>query len=124
MSAAEIGGKLAALCREGRNVEAINELYADDIVSVEAAAMEGMEQTMTGKEAILGKNQWWAENHEVHSAGVEGPYAHGDDRFALRFSYDVTNKPSGQRTQMDEVAIFTVRDGKIAKEEFYYGAPA
>lgn len=122
MSASEIGEKLVGFCREGRNIDAINELYADDVVSVEAAAMEGMPQTMEGKEAILGKNQWWSENHEVHNASVSGPYPHGDDRFALHFNYDVTNKPSGQRTQMDEVAVFTVRDGKIAKEEFFYGA--
>jgi ketosteroid isomerase-like protein len=124
MSAAEIGGQLAAMCREGRNIDAINELYSDDIVSVEAAPMEGMDQTMTGKAAILGKNQWWSENHEVHGAEVTGPYAHGDDRFALRFTYDITNKPSGQRNTMDELAVFTVRDGKIAREEFFYSLPA
>ncbi len=124
MSAAEIGEQLATMCREGRNIDAINELYSDDIVSVEAAPMEGMDQTMTGKAAVLGKNQWWIENHEVHSAEVAGPYPHGDDRFALRFNYDVTSKPTGQRMQMEEVAVFTLRDGKIAKEEFFFGAPS
>ncbi len=124
MSAAEVGGQLAALCREGKNIEAINELYSDNVVSVEAAAMEGMPQTMEGKEAILGKNQWWAENHEIHDAAVQGPYPHGEDRFALRFNYDVTNKPSGQRFQMDEVAVYTVNDGEITKEEFFYDVSA
>jgi ketosteroid isomerase-like protein len=47
------------------------------------------------------------------------PYPN-DDRFAVRFTYDVTNKGSGQRFTMDEVGLFTVKDGKIVREEFFY----
>lgn len=122
MSAAEVGQQLAALCREGRNMDAINELYAEDVVSVEAAEMEGMQRTMQGIDAVRGKNQWWSENHEVHEASVKGPFPHGDDRFAMIFAYEVTNKPSGQRSSMEEVGLFTVEDGKITREEFFYGA--
>ena len=43
------------------------------------------------------------------------------DQFAVRFAFDVTNKPSGQRMQMTEVALYTVnRAGKIKQEEFLY----
>ena len=66
------------------------------------------------------KTQWWSDNHEIHSAAVTGPYPHGEDRFAVRFEYDITNKLSGQRMQMDEVGLFTVDAGKIVKEEFFY----
>ena len=31
-----------------------------------------------------------------------------------------TNKPSGKRFTMDEVGLFTVDNGKIVKEEFFY----
>ncbi|MEL6600761.1 MAG: SnoaL-like domain-containing protein [Pseudomonadota bacterium] len=34
---------------------------------------------------------------------------------------DTTEKSSGQRTQGREVAIYTVADGKITREEFFYG---
>ncbi|MBC7975998.1 MAG: nuclear transport factor 2 family protein, partial [Myxococcales bacterium] len=47
------------------------------------------------------------------------PYPNGD-RFAVRFNYDVTHKPSSKRIQMDEVALYTVKDGKIVREEFFY----
>ena len=50
-----------------------------------------------------------------------GPYPH-DDRFAVRFVYDITHKPSQKRMVMDEVALFTVSNGKIVKEEFFYTA--
>ncbi len=121
MSAKEIGKKLVAFCKEGQNLESINTLYADNVVSVEAAAPpEGGDRVTEGIEGVRGKNQWWVENHEVHSASVHGPYPHGDDRFAVRFQYDITHKPSGMRVQMDEVGVFTVEDGKVVREEFFY----
>ncbi len=122
MGAMEIGTKLVELCREGRNLDAIDALYADDVVSIEASAPPaGGDRKMEGIEAIRGKNEWWAENHEVHGASVAGPFPNGDDRFAVHFKYDVTSKPmGGQRFQMEEVALYTVQDGKIAREEFFY----
>jgi hypothetical protein len=32
----------------------------------------------------------------------------------------VTNKPSGKRMTMDEVGLFTIENGKIVREEFFY----
>jgi hypothetical protein len=31
-----------ALCREGKNLDAVNELYSEDIVSIEASTRPGM----------------------------------------------------------------------------------
>ena len=123
MSAMDIGIKLVALCSEGKFMDAIEQLYADDIVSVEASGGGGMEQTMTGIEAIKGKNKWWTDNNEVHSLDVQGPFAHAD-RFVVKFDLDLTPKSgptAGQRTKMQEVGVYTVDGGKIAKEEFFHG---
>ncbi len=120
MSSTEIGKKLVEYCRQGQNVEAINNLYSQDIVSVEAAGGNGMPREMAGLQAVLGKSQWWVENNEVHSANVEGPFPHGDDKFAVLFDYDVTFKPTGQRTQMREVGVYTCAADKVVREEFYY----
>ncbi len=117
---AAIGEKLVAFCREGRNLESVETLYADDVASVEAAEGPGGPRVTEGKEKVKGKNQWWVENHEIHSASVEGPFPHGDDRFAVIFDYDVTNKPSGNRMAMKEVGVFHVKDGKVVREEFFY----
>ena len=121
MSAIEIANQLVAFCKEGKSLESINTLYAEDVVSVEAAPPPaGGERVTKGIEGVRAKNQWWSDNHEIHSASVEGPWPHGDDRFAVRFTYDITNKPSGMRMQMDEIAVFHVADGKISREEFFY----
>jgi ketosteroid isomerase-like protein len=116
----KIGERLVELCREGKNMDAINELYDPNVVSVEAAAPPQGQREVRGIDAVRGKNQWWGENHEVHGASTRGPFPHGDDRFCVLFEFDVTNKPSGQRMKMEEVALYTVTNGKISKEEFFY----
>jgi len=115
----EIGKKYVALCQEGKNEVILDELFAKDVVSVEAGAPPGQERTAKGLDAIRAKSKWWRDNHTVHKAEVSGPYPH-DDRFAVRFVYEVTNKPSGKRFTMDEVGLFTVANNKIVKEEFFY----
>ncbi len=72
-----------------------------------------------GKEALKQKGQWWQENHEVHGGSVEGPYVNGD-QFAVRFKFDITPKATGERVTMDEVGVYTVKNGKITEERFYY----
>jgi len=120
MTTSEIGQNYVALCKEGKNDECLNTLFAKDAVSVEAFAPPGAtDRTSKGLDAIHGKGKWWRDNNTLHKAEIFGPYPH-DDRFAVRFIYDVTNKGSGKRMTMDEVGLFTVKDGKIAKEEFFY----
>jgi ketosteroid isomerase-like protein len=115
----EVGKRLVELCSQGKNAEAIKELYAKDITSIEAGAPPGMSAETRGIEGVIAKSTWWAENHTVHSAKAEGPWPHGD-RFIARFTYDITMKASNQRVTMDEAALYTVADGKIVREEFFY----
>lgn len=119
MTTTEIGKKLVELCQQGKNHEAMETLYAADIVSVEAGSMPNMPAETRGMKGVMAKSAWWVENHEVHSASCEGPYPHGD-RFIARFTYDITHKASNTRRKMDEMALFTVKDGKIVREEFFY----
>ena len=119
MTTQEVAAKLIELCRQGKALEAIATLYAEDVVSVEAMAMPGGSREMTGIQAVTGKANWWMSEHEIHSAEVEGPLV-SPMHFSVRFKYDVTNKPSGRRMMMDELAVYQVKDGKIVREEFFY----
>ena len=119
MTTSEIAKDLVALCAAGKFDEAGEKYWADDVVSREA--MEGPMAKLQGKDAARGKGEWWATAHEVHSVGVEGPYVNGD-QFVVRFTMDVTAKENGQRMNMDEMGLYTVRDGKIAEESFFPNA--
>jgi ketosteroid isomerase-like protein len=117
MNTEEVATKLVEFCRKGEWMKAIDELYAKDIVSVEPRAMENMPAEMRGIDQVRGKTEWWEKNMDVHSAKVSGPFV-ARDTFVVQFDVDVTDKASKKRMQMSEVGIYTVKDGKVSREEF------
>jgi len=122
MTTLEIGKKLVELCNQGKSREAMETLYAPNIVGIEPMAGPGMPQRTEGLAAIRAKTDWWEKNHTIHSSKAEGPWPHGD-RFIVRFTYDVSGTAgpmAGQRMTIDEAALYTVNDGKIVQEEFFY----
>jgi SnoaL-like protein len=119
---AAVAQELVDLCRAGRNLEAVDRLYSKSIVSVEAVGNEQMPAEISGIVAVRAKNEWWASNNEVHSSEVNGPFL-GEGRFAVQHIYDFTPKGSGQRKRMTEMALYTVSDGKIVREQFFYHWP-
>jgi SnoaL-like domain len=117
MNTGEVAKKLVELCRKGEWMKAVESLYANDIVSVEPHAMENMPAEMRGLDQVRGKTQWFMENHEIRGSKVGGPFVAGD-KFVVQFEIDVTDKASKKRMQMSEVGIYTVKDGKVSREEF------
>ena len=121
-NAFEVGQKLVGLCKQGKFMEAVDTLYAPNIVSTEVHGTDKMPARMQGIDAIRGKGKWWAENHTVHSSDARGPFPHGD-QFIVFFNFDVTPKTgpmAGKRMKMEEAALYTVKDGKVTEEEFFY----
>jgi hypothetical protein len=56
---------------------------------------------------------------------VTGPFPH-DDRFIVYMKMDVTSKGgpyAGKRNTFEEAGLYTVKDGKIVQEEFFYQMP-
>jgi hypothetical protein len=117
MNTEEVANKLVELCRKGEFRQAMESLYAKDIVSVEAHEMENMPAEMRGIDQVRGKTDWWEKNMEVHSAKIGGPFV-ARDTFVVQFDIDATDKSSKKRMQMSEVGIYTVKDDKVAREEF------
>jgi ketosteroid isomerase-like protein len=113
-----VARELVQFCKAGKNLDAIGKLYAPDIISIEPHDFEGMSAKMTGIDAIRKKNEWWFENFETNSHEVDGPFVNGD-QFAVKYLFDTTNKKTGERSQMTEIAVYTVKDGKIVQERFF-----
>jgi SnoaL-like domain len=122
-STAAVATELVELCRAGRNLEAIDRLYSPNIESMEPLGDEQMPAELHGIEAVRAKNEWWFNNHDIHRAEVNGPFL-GDDQFAVQYSYDITFKPTGRRTNGTEMALYTVVDGRIVREQFFYHIPS
>ncbi|MEO1066631.1 MAG: nuclear transport factor 2 family protein [Pseudomonadota bacterium] len=116
-----VATRLVEYCNAGNEAEGLSTLYAPDAVSCEAFPMPGQNTSeCVGVEAIRGKHAWWDSAMEVHSSSITGPFYHGADRFALIYEIDVTERAKQERSQMKEVGIYTVADGKIVREEFFY----
>jgi len=118
MNAQQIASRLVQLCREGKNVEAINELYDDDIVSFEPDGSPMAGKTV-GKQAVLeSTNRWFDSVEQLHSVEISNPLV-SDDFFACTMKIDATYKEHG-RNVMNELCVFEVRDGRIVSDQFFY----
>ena len=116
MTTNEVAQKVVELVRKQAWYEALDTLYDNDIVSVEAYPMGDSPETC-GKEGVRGKIDWWVNAMEVHEFKASEPFV-GPDRFVVQYDADVTDKQSKQRRQMSEVGVYTVKNGKIVREEF------
>ena len=121
-STATIAQELVSLCRTGKYLDALEKFYSKDIVSVEAIDSPQKPAEMRGIDVIRGKNERWVENNEIHKAEMVGPFV-GEGQFAVRFDFDFTIKQTGQRMQLSEMGLYTVKDGKIVREQFFYHMP-
>jgi hypothetical protein len=115
MSTQQSAAKFTDLCRAGKFDAAGQQFWADDVISVEP--MSGDMHLKKGRKAVEDKGKWFAENHQVHSCKVEGPFVNGD-QFVLRFELEVT--PKGKdRITMREVGLYTMKNDKITEERFF-----
>jgi hypothetical protein len=89
----------------------------DNIVSVEAYPGESGSPETHGKENVRKKIDWWVNATEIHGFTANGPFV-AHDRFVVQYDADVTDKNSKKRFQLPEVGVYTVKDGKIVREEF------
>ena len=119
MTTEQVANRLVELCRAGKNLQAVDELYSNDVVSTELMSMPGMPAEMKGIEAVRGKNIWWFENHIIHSTTVSAPVV-AQGYFSVAMALDVSSKKDGKRMQMSEICVFEVKDGKICHERFFY----
>jgi hypothetical protein len=119
----EVGKKLCDLCNQGKFDEAMEQIYSKDAVQIEAATMPGCPSRETkGLDAIKKKAEQWNATTTVHACKVGKPQYHGDDRFACTMWLDCTSTegPMKGRHQIEEICVYTVKNGKITKAEFFY----
>jgi hypothetical protein len=112
----EVATRMTAMLRAGQMHEVEDQWLAPGIESVEGV---GASMAWTGKKAVLAKYRGWEADHEIHEMKLEGPWV-GATGFAVKYWIDVTQKSTGQRSTMEEIAVYTVRNGKVVREEFHF----
>jgi len=122
MSLASLGKQFVELCNQGKNFDVMRQMYAPDIVSVEAGGTE-----TAGKDAVIEKSERWAATLTLHGEKVRGPFfslpdpaATESGQFAVHYTFDVTPKSTNVRAAQEEVALYTVKNGQITREQFFY----
>ena len=113
----QVADRLISLCREGKIAEAGDELYADNIVSIEPE--HGMVKSATGKQAVQEKGKQMAMAIEQRHGGSFSDPVVGGNYFSTSMILDATFKGAG-RMKLEEICLYEVKDGKIVKEQFFF----
>lgn len=116
MTLEDIANKFVELCNQRKNFDVMHTMYAEDIVSVEPTGNE-----TAGKMAVIRKSERWAAANTIHGETVTGPFFCRPNQFAVQITFDVTRNDTGQREKLDEIAVYTVEDGLITREVFFFG---
>ena len=118
MTTQEIADRLVDLCRKGEYETCYQELYSPEIVSIEPEHAPGP-SIVHGLEGIAEKGKKWKEmTEEFHGSSVGDPIVSGN-HFSCAMMVDVTFKGQG-RMKMEEICVYTVKDGKVVSEQFFY----
>jgi hypothetical protein len=116
MTTLEVANRLVAMCREGKVLEAGQELYGENIVSVEPdfSPMPRVE----GFANVMEKGKHFAAMIEEHHGGeISEPLVAGK-YFSIMWKMEVTMQ--GKRQWMEEICVYKVEDSKVTYEEFFY----
>jgi len=114
----EVANRLNELFKENKWEQAQDELFAENAVSIEPPGSKGL-QSVEGLAAIKKKGENFNNMvEEMHGGYVSDPIV-GGNHIAFAMGIDATYKGMG-RQNMEEIAVYEVKDGKVVKEQFFY----
>ncbi|MFG1707824.1 NmrA family NAD(P)-binding protein [Nonomuraea sp. M3C6] len=111
----DVADAYAGAFRRGSLEEAMP-LMSEAVVRV--APLEGAGE-LRGLRAIMENAQRLTADYDIHRVDIDGPFLAGD-RFAVKFTFDQTHRPTGQRKSTTKMSLYTVSGGQIVREEVYY----
>lgn len=118
MTTQEVADRLVNLCREGKHEQVVQELYAPNIVSIEPEGAPN--QIVEGLEAIIAKGkQFDSRIEKVNSSFISDPVV-AENFFSCSMLMNVNMKGVPVPVDMHEVCVYTVNNGKIVQEQFFY----
>jgi hypothetical protein len=122
MTTQEVADRYHELARQGKWFEIQDELFADDVKSIEPADAPSRYRYLRsaeGKANVRRKAEVWVSRIEnLYSQYFTEPVV-GGNHFALGWGVDVDVAGLGRR-KIDEIMLYEVREGRIVREQFFY----
>lgn len=116
----DVARDFTSMLRLGQFEAAGARYWADAVTSVEPTDLpSGIPAFVFGIEAARDKARLRFGIGCIDDLGIDGPFVTGD-QFALFLDMLITDPATGQAQPFTEIAVFTVRDGRIIEERFFY----
>ena len=108
------------MLRQGQFVAARERYWAENVRIIEPRGLPGgIAAEVSGIEAARAKTARWLGSRHIHDLGIDGPFVTGN-QFALFLDMMIAGQTGGAGQPFTEIAIFTVRDGQISEERYFY----
>ena len=122
MTTQDVANRYHELAKQGKWFEIQDELFADDVKSVEpddAPSRYRYLRSAEGKANVRKKAEEWVSRVEtLYSSYFTEPVV-GGNHFAMGWGVDVDVAGLGRR-KIDEIMLYEVKDGRIVLEQFFY----
>ncbi|GAB3933786.1 SRPBCC family protein [Larkinella terrae] len=114
----EVAARFHELAQQEKWFEIQDELFANDVRSLEPAHSPYFEST-AGKVPVRQKGEDWVKRVEAgHRMHTTAPVV-GGNHFAVGREVDITVQGHG-RIQLNEIMLYEVKNGQIISEQFFY----
>jgi len=112
----EIANRLIGLCTKLEFVEAYEELYAEDAVSIDPNYKN---EPFKGLANLIERERKFLSAVEIHDIKLSEPVYAGS-YFSVILSMDFTVN-SQDRKMLEELCVYKVENGKIVSQQFFIG---
>ncbi|WP_214072991.1 nuclear transport factor 2 family protein [Mucilaginibacter sp. dw_454] len=112
----DIAARLITLCAERQFVQAYQELFAEEAVSIDPNYKN---EPLTGLKNLIEREEKFLASVDLHEISLSAPILAGT-YFSVAFYMGFT--PAGQeRKSFKEIAVYKVDGGKIVSQQFFVG---
>ena len=117
MTTQEVATRFHEYMQQGAFEKIYNELYSPNATGEETPGSDWGKAN--GMNEIFEKGKKWGETVEEMHGGITAEPVVAGDYFTCYMTMDFTPK-GGPRTNMSEIGLYRVKDGKIVSEQFFY----
>ncbi len=117
MTTAVIADRLVSLCKEGKFIQAQQELYDAEIISIDPDGS----RTIGVTNMHLKEQRFLDSLDKIHSISFSNPLIAGS-YFTVKLRMEIAIKKIGYK-EFEEICVYETKDGKIIFEQFFRNTP-